>query len=74
MNSNEYWLNDTTFINESENGNIGITFYYGNSRQYAIKGVTKNIPDKEKNIKQLIKEIKAAKKNTTPLHGCTYYL
>lgn len=74
MEKNEYWLNDNTFISESENGNIGVIFYYGKYRQYAIKGVTKNVPDKEKNIKQIIKEIKVTKKNITPLHGCTHYL
>jgi hypothetical protein len=72
--ASEYWLNNNIFVSESENGNIWVTFYYGKYRKYAIKGVTTKQPNKEDNIKKIIKEIKAASKVIEPLHGCTHYL
>lgn len=73
----EYFLDDkcTQYIEETENGRLRVTLYYGPHRQFAIRkaGIEPNgnIP---KAIKGALKELREAKKHVTPMHGCTSYI
>jgi len=74
METKEYWQTNNILVNVGSNGRVGVTLYYGSSRQYAIKDSSDIVKDVETTIKKLVKNCKEGKKYVTPLHGCTYYI
>lgn len=70
----EYWFSNTVYVTKSSNGKIGVTLYYGSNRQYAIKKSEEVKEDEQKQIKEMLKDIRLEKKNVTPVHGCTHYM
>ena len=70
----EYWHTDNVLVTKSSNGKIGVTLYYGSSRQYAIKKSEEVKEGEQKQIKEMLKDIRLEKKNVTPVHGCTHYM
>lgn len=70
----EYWYSNTVLVTKSSNGRIGVTLYYGSSRQYAIKKSEEIKGDEEKQIKVILKKLREEKKYVTPSHGCTNYV
>lgn len=70
----EYWYSNTVLVTKSSNGKIGVTLYYGSSRQYAIKKSEEIKGNEEKQIKTMLKQIREEKKNVSPVHGFTHYI
>lgn len=70
----EYWYSNTVLVTKSSNGKIGVTLYYGSSRQYAIKKSEEIKGEEQKQIKSMLKVIREEKKNVSPVHGCTHYM
>lgn len=70
----EYWYSNTVLVTKSSNGRIGVTLYYGSSRQYAIKKSEEIKGEEEKQIKTMLKQIREEKRNVSPVHGCTQYI
>lgn len=70
----EYWYSNTVHVTKSSNGKIGVTLYYGSSRQYAIKKSEDIKGDEEKQIKAMLKVIREEKKDVSPIHGLTHYI
>ena len=70
----EYWYSNTVLVTKSSNGKIGVTLYYGRSRQFAIKKSEEIKGEEEKQIKSMLKVIREEKRNVSPIHGCTHYI
>ena len=70
----EYWYSNTVLVTKSNNGKIGVTLYYGSSRQYAIKKSEEIKGEEEKQVKAMLKQIREEKRNVSPVHGFTYYI
>lgn len=73
METKEFWYNDNVLVNISVNNRIGVTLYYGNNRQYAIKTSEEIKGEQTKQIKEMLRNLREQKKFVTPLHGCTAY-